>query len=159
MIRSYLLLLLLATPLMAYNPAEAGPLLVQANPKAPSSQELQQIARILKQFQAIAEKTELEMDKAVKGVDLTPAQFISIAQQARNQGNPGSKPLSAQEKAQFEKVLPQVQKILKNSIDQQDAILAAEKISSQEFEQRLTLIKTDIALQEQVQKLINAPKP
>lgn len=159
MIRSYLLLLLLVTPLVAYNPAEARPLLVQTTTKAPSPQELQQIARILRQFQAIAEKTELEMDKAVQGADLTPAKFISIAQQARNQGNPGSKPLSAQEKAQFEKVLPQVQKILKNSIDQQDAVLAAEKISSQEFEQRLTLIKTDIALQEQVQKLMNSSKP
>lgn len=119
-----------------------------------SPQELQQMARIIKQLQAIERDTEQKMTQAVQGVGLTPEQFMQIAQQKDAKGQ-NTQSVSAADDAKFNQALPNVQKALIDSQDQQEKLLQKEGLSVEKFNSTMEIIVKNTQFQKEVQKLLD----
>ncbi|BFM38088.1 DUF4168 domain-containing protein [Synechocystis sp. LKSZ1] len=135
-------------------PAWSQPAMTLAQATTVSPQELQQMARIIKQLQVIERDTQQKMTQAVQSAGLTPEQFMQIAEQKDASGK-NTQSVSAADEAKFKQALPNVQKALIDSQGQQEAILQKEGLSVDKFNSTMEILVKNPQLQQEVQKLLD----
>ncbi len=142
------------------------PVHAQQSPQAPASQpapaanqtvtpaETRQFANAIKQVLAISRESESQASQAIRGEGLTEQRFDEIFQSQRNPQQKPSKPVDANEKQKYDRVLAKLVQLSKDNDAKVETAVKKEGLNMPRFNQLVQAVRANPQLRQQVQQMI-----
>jgi hypothetical protein len=136
---------------------EEAPAATSAAPGEPVSEtELQQLANVVPELQAIQESAQTEVMTVVEESGLSPERFNQIAQA---QTSPeveaeAAVEITPDEQTAFETVFNEIQRIEQEFLTQREQLLQAEGLTVERYKEIMAAVQQDPALLQQVEEML-----
>jgi Domain of unknown function (DUF4168) len=131
--------------------SEAQPATPQA--KQVSSQELQQVAKVVPKLVALDQTAQQKISQAIAQSGIGMERFRELYRAERSPGATVAKQPTQKERESYSKTLSQIQLIGKDTQSQQEQLVRASGLEPTRFGEILVAVQQDPALRQQMQKL------
>lgn len=141
------------------------PVQAQSTPQAPASKpapavqsvtpaETRQFANAVKQVLIISRDMETQATQAIRGEGLTEQRFDEIFRSQRNPQQKPSKPVEANEKQKYDRVVAKLMQLSKDNDAKVETVVKKEGLDMSRFNQIFQAVRANPQLRQQVQQLI-----
>jgi hypothetical protein len=137
-------------------PAEE--VITPASPEEPSTEvsqeELQQVINVLPALQNIQETAQQAARQTIEESGLEPGRFVELSQAQDAPEGEATVNASPEEQQSFDVAYAEIQQIREDALAQQAQVIEAEGLETERFDEIITAIETDPALQAQFEEML-----
>jgi TolA-binding protein len=119
-----------------------------------TADELEQFANVIPELQTIQESAQAEVIAVVEESGLSPERFNEIAEAQSAPPETEEVTVTREEQAAFEAVASEIQQIETNFLTQREALLQAEGLTVERYQELLAAVQDDPVLLEQIQEML-----